>query len=181
MEKPKILTTECLLNGFFDVYQDMLEKSDGKKIYYSHCVLPSDAVVILAETKEGKLVLNREYRHPTKSYLLGLPGGTLNPNEDPIEGGQRELLEETGYFSDKIEMLGVSYPLPAICNQKIYFLWAKNSILKSEPQREAFELIHLELQTEEEIQKNISSKMIFDGLLLTALSFRRWKLSSHSL
>ena len=172
MEKPNILTSEIVYRGFFDVQQDLLERADRKKLPYTHFVLPNDAAVILAETSDGRLILNREYRHPTTRYILGCPGGTLNPEEDPLEGGRRELFEESGYISDDISLLGIAYPFPSLCNQKIYYVLAKNARFQGPPPLEPFEYIHTELKTEKEIQAAISAGEIVDGLLLTALSFR---------
>ncbi|MDE3046334.1 MAG: NUDIX hydrolase [Verrucomicrobiota bacterium] len=175
MEKPTLLTSELVFRGFFDVQQDLLQRENGHKHSYLHFVLPLDAAVVLAETPDGQLVLNREYRHATGKYLLGCPGGTLNPNEDPLTGGTRELLEETGYTSDDITLLGCAYPFPALCNQKIYYLSAKNAYLKAAPHRDPFELIDIELKTEKQLRKEIAEGAIVDGLLLTALFLKKLK------
>lgn len=37
-----------------------------------------------------------EEREGTKKYMFDLPGGTLQPNEEPTAGLRREVLEETG-------------------------------------------------------------------------------------
>jgi len=172
VEKPKILTTEILFNGYFNVQQDLIERADGRKLPYSHCVLPSDAAVVIGETPNGQFVLNREYRHPTGSYLIGCAGGSLKEGEDPILGGLREFHEETGYWSDELILLGTVYPMPSICSQKIYFLWARNAYPKGPQELDPFEYIQTELKTEKELQ---AEPGILDGLLLTALSLRRWK------
>ena len=62
--------------------------------------------------------------------------------------------------------------------QKIYFLWAKNAYLKGSQSLDPFEFIHPELKTEKELRQELASGAIIDGLLLTALSFRRLKISS---
>jgi ADP-ribose pyrophosphatase len=177
MEKPKILSSKTLFKGFFDVQQDLIQRADGKELPYSHCVLPTDAAVVIGETSDGHFILNREYRHPTGEYILGCPGGGLHEKEDPILGGLREFHEESGYWSDSMELLGISYPLAAICNQKIYFLWAKNAYLKGEQALDLFEYIHTELKTEEELDRELRSGSVLDGLLLTALTFRRLRVS----
>ncbi len=178
MEKPKILKSETILKGYFDVQRDLIERADGKQLPYSHCVLPTHAAVVIGETSDGRFILNREYRHPTRQYILGCPGGSLHEGEDPVVGGLREFSEESGYSSDSIELIGVSYAMPAICNQKIYFLWAKNAYLKGSQSLDPFEFIHPELKTEKELRQELASGAIIDGLLLTALSFRRLKISS---
>ncbi len=176
MEKPKILNSEIPFTGYFNVQRDRIQRADGKEVFYSYGVLPTDATVIIGETEDGRVVLNREYRHPTGTYLLGCPGGSLLKGEDPLKGGLREFHEESGYWSDSIELLGIAYPLAPICSQKIYFLWAKNAYLKGSQLLDPFEYIHTELKTEKELQLELNSGAVLDGLLLTALSFRRLKI-----
>jgi ADP-ribose pyrophosphatase len=178
MEKPKVVSTEIPFQGFFNVQRDLIRRADGKELSYSHCVLPTDAAVVIGQTPDGRFILNREYRHPTRQYILGCPGGSLCEGEDPTMGGLREFHEESGYWSDTIELLGICYPLPAICNQKIYFLWAKNAYPKGGQSLDPFEYIQPELKTEEELDRELRSGAAVDGLLLTALSFRRLKISS---
>lgn len=60
-------------------------------------------VVIFAVTKDRKVILERNYRIPVEGTVLELPSG-LNDNkgETEPEAARRELLEETGYWADKI-------------------------------------------------------------------------------
>lgn len=37
---------------------------------YYHMITNASAVCVIATTKDGKFVCNREYRHPTKQFLL---------------------------------------------------------------------------------------------------------------
>jgi ADP-ribose pyrophosphatase len=173
MTRPKLIASDLVYNGYFHVKKDLLMREDGETLPYTHFCLLSDAVVILAFTPEGLLVLNREYRHPTGGHILGLPGGRLEQDEDPITGGTRELLEETGYASDDITLLGHAYPMPAMCNQKVYYLLAKNARKQSLQKLDPFEYIRPELKSEEELKKELAAGAPIDGHLLTALSMHR--------
>lgn len=170
--KPKVQKSKLLYSGFFDLRQDLLERSDGLTHPYTSIILATDAVAILAQDQNGLWILNREYRHPTGKTLLGPPGGRLEKNEDPIVGGQRELFEETGYWSDEIVLLGCCHPFPGICDQKIIYLWAKNAVKKAEQKLEAFEFIEIELKTDEELRREIRRSSHVDGNLCTALWYK---------
>ena len=146
---PDIEHSNILYSGFFDLRQDLLKKADGLTHLYTSLILSTDAVVVLAETEDHLWILNREYRHPTGLTLLGPPGGRLEKGEDPIIGGQRELFEETGYWSDDIEILGCCHPFPGISDQKIYYIWAKNAVKKGEQMLEPFEFIQVELKPDD--------------------------------
>ncbi len=128
--RPKIQSSHLLYSGFFDLKQDLLEKPDGTTHLFTSILLETSAVVILAQDREGRWILNREYRHPTEKELLGPPGGRLEKGEDPLKGAQRELLEETGYWSEEIAHIGSCHPFPGICDQKIHYFFAKNGIKK---------------------------------------------------
>jgi ADP-ribose pyrophosphatase len=169
MKKPKVHSSKLVFEGFFNVRVDMLEDRSGGVHPYSSLILPTDAAAILAQDTEGRWILNREYRHPAGEFLLGCPGGRLEPGEDPVLGGQRELFEETGYWSDEIEVIGCSHPFPGICNQKLYYLFAKNSVKKGEQRLDPFERIEVELKTDEELKKAIRSSDRIDAILCAAL------------
>jgi len=180
MTKPKIQSTKTIFSGFFDVRQDILQRADGITHSYTSLILSTDATSILAQDPEGRWILNREYRHPIGSYILGCPGGRLENGEDPLLGGQREFFEETGYWSDEIELIGVAYPFAGVCNQKIYFLYAKNAVKKGPQTLDPFEFIQTELLTDEELRKEIaSSNSLIDGILCSALWYKEMRSGSR--
>lgn len=61
---------------------------------------------VVALTQDGKLVMERQYKHATRKTFLNLPSGYLAPNETPLECARREFMEETGYKSDSWNHLG---------------------------------------------------------------------------
>lgn len=170
--KLKVHSSRLVYSGFFSLRQDILEREGGFTHSYTSVVLSTDAVAVLAQDQNGLWILNREYRHPTGKNLLGPPGGRLEPNEEPIVGGQRELFEETGYWSDEIVRLGCCHPFPGICDQKITYVWAKNCVKKREQKLEPFEFIEVELKTDEELRQAIKSGANVDGNLCTALWYK---------
>jgi ADP-ribose pyrophosphatase len=174
-QKPKIQSTKVLYSGFFEIKQDLLQKTDGQTLAYTSLVLSTDAAAILARDEQGRWILNREYRHPTGDYILGCPGGRLNEGEDPIEGARRELLEETGYWAETLELIGISYPSPSFCNQKIYYLFAKNAVKKGSQKLDPFEWIQTELKTDQELSEEIRTSTSVDSVLCAAL----WYLDLH--
>lgn len=172
MNRPKVKDSKILYTGFFDLKQDLLEKTNGETHSYTSLTSLGSAVAVIAQTKEGLYILNREYRHPTGQILLGPPGGRLEIGEDPIFGGQRELFEETGYWSDEIVIAGCCHPFPGLCDQKIYYLYAKNAFPKSGQKLDAFEFIETELMTDEELRTELQNRTQVDGNLCTALWYK---------
>src|SRR4051812_19123690 len=60
----------------------------------------ADAVSVVATTTDHRLILVRQFRAGSGRDSLETPGGLLDPGEDPLAAGARELLEETGYVGD---------------------------------------------------------------------------------
>jgi len=60
------------------------------------------AVAIVA-VEDGKVLLERQYRHTAGRVMWEIPAGTLDAGEDPLRCAHRELREETGYTADKME------------------------------------------------------------------------------
>ena len=46
--------------------------------------------------EKDKVVLIRQYRYPTDGYVYEFPAGLIEPDEDMLEAGMREMFEETG-------------------------------------------------------------------------------------
>ena len=46
--------------------------------------------------KKDKVVLVRQFRYPINSYVYEFPAGLVEPDEDMLEAGVREMYEETG-------------------------------------------------------------------------------------
>lgn len=61
-----------------------------------HSFKLADYVSTLPITKDGAIVLVRQYRPVLDRYTLELPSGLLDRGEDPLAGATRELFEETG-------------------------------------------------------------------------------------
>ena len=100
---------------------------------------------IVALTKDGEVVMVKQYRHGVCKVLLEFPGGVVEDGEDPLEGIRRELLEETGYTASKIIPIGNLYPNPALQTNIQYCFLALDAEKVSEQHLDAGEDIEVEL------------------------------------
>lgn len=167
MEKPEVKNSKLLYEGFFDLKLDTLEKQ-GVSDTYLTLLTKADAVCIIPKTKDNKYLVIKEYRHPIKQFVLGFPGGRIEYNEDPITSAKRELLEETGFTATSFSILQALYPLPSICDQKVYFILAEEIEKTNTQDLDPVECIAPYLLSKNEIQSQISHQSI-DGVFLTAL------------
>ena len=72
-------------------------------------------VAAVASTPEGRILLVRQYRPAIERFSLELPGGLVDQNEDVSYAMVRELLEETGYPTQSIDLIGNA----ATCSSRI--------------------------------------------------------------
>ena len=111
MPEKKLSSQQLYRGRAVNLRMDTVEKSNGKTttrevVEHSNCV----AVVVVDD--QDNVLLVRQYRYPVGKFLLEIPAGGIDPNEEPIDCVRRELQEEIGYFPQKIEELGGFYSVP---------------------------------------------------------------------
>jgi 8-oxo-dGTP pyrophosphatase MutT (NUDIX family) len=80
-----------------------------------------DWVTALALTKDGQVVLVRQFRPGPKTITLELPGGAVEPGEASLAAAiRRELEEETGYGGGKLTHLASLSPNPASHTNRVH-------------------------------------------------------------
>lgn len=120
----KTLRSEYKFEGrVFKARLDEVLLPDGKQSK-REIVEHGGGVGVLAVTADGEVPLVRQYRHPYGEVIYEIPAGKLEKNEQPLSCGKRELYEETGFTATKWESLGVVYPSPGYCAEKIYIYFA---------------------------------------------------------
>ena len=83
------------------------------------------AAAVVPVDDDGNVVLVRQYRHATGSWLLEVPAGKLDhPGEPPEECARREVEEETGYRAGRLVPLGWVWTTPGFTNEKIWLYMA---------------------------------------------------------
>ena len=86
---------------------DTLTTHTGATIEYSYFSVP-DAVWVVPLTRDGEIVLVRQYRHPVRDWCLEIPAGALG--DEPMEAAvARELREEIGGTAGELRSMGAFY------------------------------------------------------------------------
>jgi ADP-ribose pyrophosphatase len=84
-------------NGKYGVYGRML---------WTNSLKGAAGVAVAPMLPNGKIALNRNFRHATRSWEYELPRGRLNNDETNESAAMREIKEETGMGIDSLYSLG---------------------------------------------------------------------------
>ena len=90
----------------FDVYQWQQEMFDGSIETFEALKRPA-TVQIIPTLGKNKLILAKEQQPSFTKERISFLGGRQEPNEEPLQTAQRELLEESGLKSNDWELLKI--------------------------------------------------------------------------
>ncbi len=159
-----VVKTEEYKLGRFRIVLDQVNH-DGKEYPYSFIDV-KDSVAVLAKV-EDKFVFIQQYRHTIKKIELEIPGGAIEEGETPKQAAMRELSEETGYYADRIELLGLFYPTIGISNEKCFLYYAECSKTKT-VKHDPLEKISTSLLNAKDISDLMNSGRIRHSMALVA-------------
>ena len=124
------------------------------------------AVVI---DEQSKILVVSQYRHAAERVCFELPGGNIEPGEDPETAIRRELLEETGIKVENCREVGGYYPNPATHNNRVTVFLAKGHSIVGSAGDDPSEQIAWEFLTLDEIQELITQGEFCQGLHIASL------------
>lgn len=128
-----------------------------------------DWVNVIALTPGDRIVLVRQFRFGIDEFSLEIPGGVMEPGEDPVAAGLRELREETGYTGAPAKLLGTVHPNPAIQSNRCHFVLVEEAVKSHELEWDTDEEIHISTEPVEQVLALARSGGISHGLVLNAL------------
>lgn len=156
---------------WFDVEAKTL-KSEKLSPYYA--INMSDYVTILALTNNNEILFVKQYRPVLEKYTLELPSGHVEPSQTPEQAAQAELLEETGYKAEKLELLGCINSDPGRLSNKLWCFFT-NRIQKLDVQQieQGIEVYSIPLK---DVHKYIEQEAVNHSMNLVTFFLAREKI-----
>lgn len=177
--KWKVKSSEIVLQDqWIKVRADQCEMPDGTIVEPYYVLDYPNWANALALTKSGKAIVIEQYRHGMGEVIYELPGGNIDPEETPLNGIRRELLEETGYVFEEIIQIAVLSPNPANHSNKTYSFLALGGKLQQQQQLETYEQINVHLLTLEELQQRIAEYQFPQAMHVATVLYGLQKLAT---
>lgn len=162
----RISREELLKGKFLHVVRDTVRLPDGGTASREYVLHPG-AVAVVPLLDDGRLVLERQYRHAAGGVMIEFPAGKLDPGEGALVCGQRELLEETGYVAREWAYAFTMYPTVAYSDEALQIWFARGLELR-QAQLDAGEFLEVFTATPEEFLQWCREGKVVDSKTLAA-------------
>jgi 8-oxo-dGTP pyrophosphatase MutT (NUDIX family) len=163
------------------IRKDKCELPNGKIVPTFYVNEYDEWANAFALTKEGKVVMVRQYRHGIQSVETELPGGVVEEGEDVQEGMERELLEETGYRFETIEYLGKISANPSTTNNFMHMFLATGGEKIAEQHLDDTEDVDVLLMSIDEVKQLVRENKMMQSLHVNCIMYALLKLGEIKL
>src|ERR1700728_1455328 len=168
----EVISSKLSYEGpLFRVYTDEIVEN-GRKVSRD-VVRHNGSVVILAiddskNKRDPMIVMERQYRHAAKEYLLEVPAGKMEEGENPLAGAKRELLEETGFKAKRWRKMVRYFASPGFLGEFMQVFIAEGLTLgDAEPEYD--EQLEIEMIPLSRLLGMIEKGKIYDGKTLISV------------
>lgn len=168
--KWKVIDREYIIQRpWLTARRDKVELPDGRIIEEYYVLEYPDWVNVIAITKDGEFVMEKQYRHGLGVNSIELPCGVMEKGESPMEAAQRELLEETGYGNGSWSRLMTIASNPGSMSNVTHCFLAVGVEKVSGQSLDATEDLSVHLMSEAEVKSLLEDEQIYQALMVAPL------------
>lgn len=164
------ISSESVFEGkLLRVRRDVVRLPNGGTAGREWVVHPG-AVMIIPLLPSGDLIMERQFRYPLRRDFIEFPAGKIDPGEDPLVTGRRELLEETGYTASRVKEILEIIPSPGILTEHMW-VFVATGLREGAAQPEEDEKITARKFSLAALEKMIRRGTLHDGKSVSAILF----------
>ncbi len=154
-------------NPWFAVREQAVTRPDGETLTYYTIDFPAPSVGIVVRRGDAFLLI-RQYRFIVGQWVWAIPSGGIGPGETAEQAAHREMVEETGYRTERLVPIVDYFPSYGCGNQQFKLF------LADDPQDTGGDFDRTEVHdvrwfSRAELIEMIQQNGIVDGLSLTPL------------
>ncbi len=152
----------------FDVIEKKIKLPNGTE--YTSSIVVHKPVAVIIPVLNGKILIERQYRHSPGEWMYELPAGFLEGKVTLEQLAVKELHEETGYIAKKMKFLFKAYAAPGTSTEMYYYYLAEE--LKKEKQHlEKYEMITVKWMSIKQLLSMIKKNKITDGKTIIGILY----------
>lgn len=168
LQEEQLESTQVFRGKLLDLRRDRVRLPNGQECLREY-VRHQGAVAVIAQLADGQLLFVRQYRYPLRRSFLELPAGKIDPGEEILTTGSRELLEETGYRAAEWRHLGVMHPCVGYSDERIELFLARGLHREADPTPDSGEFLDLLSLPLADALSAVRSGAITDAKTITGL------------
>ena len=181
----EIHTEHILQNEWIDFRDSTFRYPDGRVFEHYYNYSRRSYVVIVPTDEDGNYICVRQFRHGIKEVTTEFPAGGIERSdgkeygdresaESALDCAKRELMEETGYYSDEWTHLLTIPSNATIADNYAYIFTARNCRKTGEQHLDETECLHVVKHTAAEI-----GELVFSGKFQQSVHVMAWLLRSY--
>jgi len=149
-----------------------LEAIDEKNEGDFYVLEAPDWVNVIPITPNKEIVLVEQYRYGIEQPTLEIPGGMVDPGEQPLQSIKRELSEETGYNSSNWSSLGKVSSNPAIMTNYTHLYLAEGCkpVRSEKTTGDKHERINVHLLSMDKFLNYVADGTIHHSIMVAAIA-----------
>ena len=165
----KRLDRELVYKGsIVDFYKDTVKVPNGNVVKWDF-IKHQGAAAVVPVLEDGRILMVRQYRNALERETWEIPAGKLDTLEESgLTCAIRELEEETGYYTEDMELLITVRTTVAFCDERIKIYTARN-LNATRQHLDEDEYIDVKAFTMDELKTMILEQKIEDSKTIAAL------------